>query len=471
MNKECPGRPPARVRRRASAARPYSPLVAAALACAVLGCGPPSPSQAPTGRPSAGQASAGPAPGGQALSLDAAAERYVKLALAFGEHDSDYVDAYYGPPAWRDEARREKLSLGVILERTRALGEAVRSAPPPRGDEALALRHVYLARQLESMAARAEMLQGKKLSFDDESRALYDAVAPRRPESYFRQLAADLDRELPGRGPLADRLEAFRAGFVIPKERLDAVIKAAVEGCRARTLPHVKLPAGESFAIEYVTNKPWGGYNWYQGNFRSVIQVNTDLPIFIDRAVDLACHEGYPGHHVYNVILEERLVRGRGWVEFQLSPLYGPLSLIAEGSANYGIEVAFPGGERVEFERAKLFPLAGLDPARAERYHRVRELTTKLGYAADEAARDYVDGTITADQAVDRLSTYALMSPPRARQRLKFFEQYRSYTINYSLGTDLVKQYIESLAGGDRERRWQGFVRLLSAPRLPSTLH
>ena len=37
--------------------------------------------------------------------------------------------------------------------------------------------------------------------------------------------------------------------------------------------------------------------------------MNTDLPIYIDRAIDLACHEGYPGHHVYNVLLEKNLVR------------------------------------------------------------------------------------------------------------------------------------------------------------------
>jgi hypothetical protein len=94
-----------------------------------------------------------------------------------------------------------------------------------------------------------------------------------------------------------------------------------------------------------VTGKSWGAYNWYQGSFRSRIQVNTDLPIFIDRALDLACHEGYPGHHVYNVLLEKNLVRDRGWIEFTVYPLFSPQSLIAEGSANLGIEVAFPDGK------------------------------------------------------------------------------------------------------------------------------
>src|SRR5207302_7941763 len=153
--------------------------------------------------------------------------------------------------------------------------------------------------------------------------------------------------------------------FVIPSDRLSAVFDRAIAEGRRRTLQHVQLPAEERFTVEYVKNKPWSGYNWYQGGYRSLIQVNTDLPIYIDRAIDLACHEGYPGHHVYNALLEEHLVRDRGWVEISVYALFSPQSLIAEGTANYGIEVAFPSGERgderLAFERDVLFPLAGLD--------------------------------------------------------------------------------------------------------------
>src|SRR5262249_7804215 len=139
------------------------------------------------------------------------------------------------------------------------------------------------------------------------------------------------------------------------------------------------------------------------------IQVNTDLPVFIDRAIDLACHEGYPGHHVYNVLLEKHLVRDRGWIEFQVYPLFSPESLIAEGSANYGIEVAFPGEERRKFEKEVLFPLAGLDPSGAERYERLRGLAESLAYAGNEAARRYLDGAIDAKAAAAWLTEYALM--------------------------------------------------------------
>ena len=54
-----------------------------------------------------------------------------------------------------------------------------------------------------------------------------------------------------------------------------------------RTQAHLRLPSGESFDLEYVKGTPWNAYNWYKGNFRSVIQVNLDFPIPLDRAVDL----------------------------------------------------------------------------------------------------------------------------------------------------------------------------------------
>jgi hypothetical protein len=266
------------------------------------------------------------------------------------------------------------------------------------------------------------------------------------------------------------RYEAFHEQFVIPPARLDTVFKAAIAACRERTVAHLTLPPNESFVVEYVTKKPWSGYNWYKGDYHSVIQVNTDLPIFIDRAVDLGCHEGYPGHHVYNALLEQHLVRERHWVEFSVYPLFSPQSLIAEGSANYGISVAFPGDERVAFERDHLFPLAGLDTARAAEYHRVLALFKELSYAGNEAARRYLDGKIDAAQAADWLTRYALMEPARARQRVQFFDKYRSYVINYNLGEDLVRGYVEKKGGADPAQRWSVFGELLSSPRLPSGL-
>jgi len=403
--------------------------------------------------------------------MNSLAEQYVRLVLAVGQHDADYVDAYYGPPEWRKEAEGRKLPLTEIASRAAALSRDLAVASQtPAGDEMAQLRRQYLTRQLDALRARVSMLTGTKLRFDEESKALYDATAPTHTEADFADVLAQLQSKLPGNGPLIDRYDAFRSRFVIPRERLDAVFKAAIDGCRSRTLQHITLPPGESFTVEYVTGKSWSGYNWYQGNYRSLIQVNTDLPIYVDRAIDLACHEGYPGHHVYNVLLEKNLLRDRGWIEFSVYPLFSPQSLIAEGTANYGIEVAFPPADRLQFERRVLFPAAGLNPDNAAQYYDVMALVDKLSYAGNEAARRYLDGKIDAKAAADWLEKYGLYSRLRAEQRVRFVDQYRSYVINYNLGKDMVAHYIDARAGTDAARRWAAFTELLSSPRLPSDL-
>lgn len=404
--------------------------------------------------------------------MNRVSESYVKLVLAVGQYDPDYVDAYYGPVEWQEELELVPMSLitvrGVALQRIDELDRDGR----PVGNELLKLRFQYLTKQLESLVARTRMLEGDRMSFDEESKALYDAVAPTNSDADFRSVLDEIAVALPGEESLHDRYVAFRDRFVIPPDRVDEVFRAAIQECRARTVEHVDLPAPESFVVEYVNDKPWSAYNWYQGRYQSLIQVNTDFPIYIDRALDLACHEGYPGHHVYNVLLERHLTREKGWVEYSVYPLFSPQSLIAEGSANYGIEVAFPGEERLAFERDTLFPLAGLDPSRAAEYSRVMQLVARLSYAGNEAARRYLNGEVDRKGTAAWLTQFALMSLPRAQQRVDFFDRYRSYVINYNLGRDLVRDYVER-GSGDRmsaAERWRRFASLLTSPRLPSGL-
>lgn len=398
------------------------------------------------------------------------AEAYVKLALAAGVHDGDFVDAYHGPAEWQAEATRAKRPLADIRREAQALGVRLAGLDQAGFDAMAKLRHEYLVKQLRAMDARLAVVEGRKLPFDEESALVFDAVAPTQTAAHYDAVLAELAKALPGEGSVAARYQSFRNQFIIPPAKLDAVFTAAINAARERTKRYIALPEGESFRVEYVKNKPWSGYNWYKGDYHSLIQVNTDLPIFIDRAVDLAAHEGYPGHHVYNALLEKNLLRDRGWMEFSVYPLFSPQSLIAEGTANYGIDVAFPGAERLAFERDVLFPLAGLDPARVGDYYRVQALTKQLSFAGNEAARRYLNGEINDAEAAAWLEKYSLMEPARAQQRVKFIEKYRSYVINYNYGQQLAGDFIEARAGGDAAKRWAVFADLISSPRLPSAL-
>jgi hypothetical protein len=403
------------------------------------------------------------------MSMDRIAEAYVQLVLALGEHDANYVDAYYGPAALREQALAQRSTPAQIAGRAQAL--ASQAAAQSVGDDPLLqLRQRYLRTQLQALAAHALALGGSRLPFDQEAEALYDIRPPRLDETALAQRLAPIEAALPGAGPIAERYNAYVERFAIPPERIDAVMRAAIAEAQRRTAAWMTLPPGEQFELALVQDKPWSAYNWYQGGYHSRIEINTSLPLTITRAIELAVHEGYPGHHVYNALLEQALVRGRGWVEYSVYPLYSPQSLIAEGTADYAIALAFPLEQRIGFVRDVLFPLAGLDPAEAERYVRISEAGRATGAATIEAARRYLDGTADAETTQAFLRRYALASEARAAQRIRFFDSYRAYIVNYSLGEGLVADYVAREAGDDLARRWAVFAELLASPQLPSGL-
>ncbi|HYD38697.1 MAG TPA: hypothetical protein VEA60_13855, partial [Allosphingosinicella sp.] len=396
----------------------------------------------------AGCASIGPARD----SLDSIARDYVKLQLAIGEKEEGYVDAYYGPPEWQAQAKLKPQALPELAARAGVLAVRLRSLADNRLEPLERRRRDFLLANLRSASTRLRMMQGEKLAFADEAEGLFGVRPAVKPLAAYDPILARLERLVPGSASLAERVDAFQERFNIPSERLEPVIRAAIAECRRRTLAHVALPASERFTLELVTGKSWGGYNWYKGGSTSLIQVNTDLPVRIGRAVDLGCHEGYPGHHVHNVLLEEKLAGGRGWVEFSLYPLYSPQSFIAEGSANYGIELAFPGGDQLAFETAVLYPLAGLPTAGAARYLELQAAMKDLAGARFTIAADYLDGRISRARAVELTRKYQLVSPARAERSVAFIDQYRSYVINYGLGLDMVRAAVEK-AGADPAAR------------------
>ncbi|WP_394173784.1 hypothetical protein [Thalassotalea litorea] len=400
----------------------------------------------------------------QEVSMNELAERYVKLVLAVGQHHDYYIDAYYGPQEWRET---EKVELDTLLQQIEALVVDLSQVKITHSEKS---RHDFLLVQTESVAFFIRQLQGEQFSFDEESQALYDAVSPAISEAEFDQALLELEDLLPGEEPLNERMAAFTRQFEIPKDKLDDVFRAAIDESRERTKHYIDLPEQESFTLEYVTDKVWSGYNWYQGNSFSLIQMNTDFPITIDRAIDLASHEGYPGHHVFNSLMEKHLVNGNDWIEYSVYPLFSPMSLLAEGSANYGIDVAFPLQERMAFEKEVLFPLAGLDSSKVELYYAVQTVRNKLSYIDNVVAKRYLDGQIDKSTAQQMLMKYALSSEQKALQRIGFIEQNRAYVINYNLGQDIVREYIEQLSEGNEQKRWQVFSELLAYPKTASMM-
>ncbi|MDI1327772.1 MAG: hypothetical protein PSV23_13355 [Brevundimonas sp.] len=398
--------------------------------------------------------------------LDAIARDYVALILEIGEREPGYVDAYYGPAAWQEAARASPRTVPQLIQGAATLTSRL-NAVPTRGVEPVVVqRRKYLLAHVSAASARLRMLSGEKHGFADEAEALFGIRPELLPLSTYDPILAEIDALLPGEGSLTDRVTAFKAHYVIPKDRLQPVMDAAIAECRRRTVRHIDLPANERFTLSFVGDKPWSGYNYYLGDAASRIEINADFPIYTERAIDLGCHEGYPGHHVYNALLEKTFVRDRNWVEMSVYPLFSPMSFVAEGSANYGVDLAFPGDEATVFERDVLFPLAGLDPSTAEKKAQLGALQRRLARAEYTIADDWLAGRVGREETIARLSKYSLADPAKAAQRLRFIDTYRSYIINYGLGRDVVQAWVERQG----PNRWDGMETLLASQILPVDL-
>ncbi len=390
--------------------------------------------------------------------VDEIARNYVRLAVALGERDPDSLDFYSGPANGVADIRANPPSLREIRKSAASLLNRVESLHP-QGDTS---RVKFLSGQLRAISARAEQLTGVHRSFDDEAQLLFGIHAPpQRDSPEFAAIRGELARLLPGSGSLGRRYAAFERKFLIPSDRLPRVLERAIAGCRARTVSYLTLPPGESISVEYISNEPWDGYSSYQGHFHSLIRINSDYDLTVDRSLSLACHEAYPGHHVYNSLQDLELVQRRGRLELTVQPAFSPQSFASEAAATVAPDVAFPQSERLSFEREALFPIAGIDPSLAEQYLRVERLVAKLEMAEVPIARSYLDGELEFERAASALDDQLVMTDSEAM--LKYLNEYRSYMLSYTLGKKILLGCLEGLTEQERWQRYRGWMTAGSA--------
>ena len=360
----------------------------------------------------------------------------MRLVLALAERDPDSLDMYHGPAAWRADAQALRARLDDIQRSARNLVDLLAAER-----DVDTVRRDFLVRQLRAVGARVEILKGARPKFDDEARELFgiEAGPPGAPGSP---------------GPLDSSDER---AFLVPPHRVRAVLARAVEGCRAATIKHIALPSSERVTLEYVPDLAWSAFTDYLGQFRSRIRVNARVPLTVDGALELACHEAYPGHHTINTLLESRFTDRR--TEFLVQPLFSPQSLLHEGAASVAPSLAFTEADRIAFERDQLFPLAGLDPAGAER-------SVKAGLADEQMRgvevgiiRQYLDGELDFPRASAALAREAPGSSPD--DMLKFANQFRTYVATYLVGRERVSSWLDERGpGADRSARWRAYVAL-----------
>ncbi len=399
--------------------------------------------------------------------LDSMARSYVQLALALGERDPDSLDFALVPASLRAAVHRSYPSLGQIGRDAKALSEQlhlVKFHPDQRG------RVEFLQLQLASMQARASILAGRRFDFDSEAQVLFataylpDLHADERPV-----LRARIAALLPAPGTRSDdstaeRYAAYESSFVVQPQRLASVMNAAFDLCRRRTAEYIALPAGESVEISFVHHKPWTAFSRYLGNAHSSIQVNLDLPITVDDALELACHEGYPGHHVFNTLRDTALVQQSALPEAQVQLTFSPQSYLSEAAAAYAPRIAFSREERAQIERDVLFPEAGLSPQEAERYVLISSLVRELDSAEPAIAREYINDRMEFVRAEQQLADQVLMA--HSESLLLYLNEYRSYMLAYTDGPRKIADYLDATAASNsdaaaRRARWKSYEQLM----------
>jgi hypothetical protein len=403
--------------------------------------------------------------------IDRMAERYVKLALKIGDHDPLYVDSYFGPAEWSEAASRTGMPMENLVKDAQILLDDISSVPVESLTPINRRRAQFLAKQITAAITRLQILQGRQLTFDEESSLIFDVKIPDiDPKSFDRTLSM-LKETLPGEGSLPERFSRFRKSISIPDHKLPQVFAVAVETCKSRTTQFLALAENETFETSIVHDKPWTAYHHYWGDGKSLIELNIDHTWSIDSVVELACHEAYPGHHVFLLLQDYILHKKRRWVEYSIAPLFAPQNVISEGTADYGRFMVFRTiNEQIDFEVEVLFPIAGISSEHAETYRKIMRLLKNLKYARVEAARRYLDGKMDRADTIDWLTKYSLLDKPKAKQDILFFDTYRSYVVTYVAGMDLVSQYVDAVSEGSQGLRWEAFEYLLTNPMYPSLL-
>ena len=387
---------------------------------------------------------------------DPVARTYARLAVALGERDTDSIDYYYGPADWVSDIRSNPPKLEEIARLARELRQTLRPRLDARTDR--------LRRQLEAIAARADILIGASLAFDEESQALFGIRLPAALDTALLDLArAELARLLPGVAPLAQRVDAMERKFLVPPDRVPAVMERAMAGCREQTLAHVALPQGENVALEYVHHKPWSAYSLYLGKLHSRIQINLDFALTIDRALQLACHEGYPGHHVMHSLQDVSFVQQQKRLEWMVQPAFSPQSWASEALASYAADMAFPGRSRLTFVRDQLLPLAGLASDGIEQFEAAERLLDHLQITQAAVAREFLDARLEWARASAALEKDAVMA--HTDEALKYISQFRTYVLCYTLGRERVRAAV-----GVEADPWNRYRQLLTDPDAATAL-
>ncbi|ANZ36336.1 DUF885 domain-containing protein [Lentzea guizhouensis] len=387
---------------------------------------------------------------------------YLVLGLRLGRLRAGFVDSYTGDPALSRMVDNEpRLDPRALATHARQLRKEL------DGSELSPQRQQFLDAHLRAMECNARKLAGEHISFVDEVEQYFQVRIRPGDEDAYAQAHRDLDVLLAGRGSLGDRLADFRDTDEVSPRRLQGCVQALSSALRDRVRHRYALPEQEIVEYQIVTNKPWSGFNYYLGGYRSKVAINADMGHRMSNLPHLVAHESYPGHHTEHCRKEAGLVHRRGHAEQSIFLINTPQCLMAEGMADLGLHaVVGQGWGRWTEEIMRDLGLR-MDG----------ELSEKVEFAAaglltvrQDAALMLHDRGADQDDVVAHLRRWLLVPERRARQMVRFLADplWRAYTTTYVEGVRLVRAWLDVRAPGEPlESR---YLRLLDEPLVPKSL-
>jgi hypothetical protein len=384
------------------------------------------------------------------------ANEYVEIATAIGAFRPGEVDAYFGPDELDRRNDRTSATPTDLLARAKQLAVGIGNDPQfvatSRGQ-----RLQFLA---DNLAVLLEVLTANPPPpFAEEMRRLYGLDMPAAADMSAQ--LDELDALLSGSGALAFKLASLQNQLVIPAAKREAVFRRALEECRRRTARHWKLPDGEQLAVEFTREVEAAWYR-YEGGGRGKLQVNPRAVAFVGTSLDVACHEGYPGHHAQFLLFERNAQPSGLPIEERVTLLRGADSVLREGAANYGVSLAWTPEERLIFERDVLFPLAGLLPDQAARAGQVHRVLTQLGDATVPILQEYRDKVISFNTATFRLEREAMVGSPAAL--LKFVDRHGAYVAGYTVARNRLAELIDRQSQMSDKSPWLVLEEVVAEP-------
>ncbi|WP_280834350.1 DUF885 domain-containing protein [Mycolicibacterium frederiksbergense] len=398
---------------------------------------------------------------GAAAGSETLIREYLLLGLRFNRVEDGYVDSFTGDPQLRRTVDNEPAPDPADLARQadRLLGQIP--------DDLDRDRAAYIAAHLRALSCAGRKFAREQVGFVDEVQAYFDVRISKGDPEKYRQAHAKLDEALGGTGPLADRIQAHRTGDEIPPARLEECIHAFSSALRDKVRAEYPLPETETITYEVVTDKPWSGFNYYLGDYKSTVAVNADLKQQMANLPRLVAHESYPGHHTEHCRKEAGLVERDGHAEQTIFLVNTPQCLMAEGLADLALDAIVGSGWGAW--AADIYADLGLrfDGQRAEA---ISEAVAGLADVRQDAALMLHDEHRDVDEVVEFLKRWLLINDDRAKQTLRFLSSplWRAYTSTYVEGYRLLRGWLDARPAD--VSLTQRFGRLLDEPLIPSTL-